>query len=259
MPCCDLVRSCRGRSGRSHVGSRTVTIPDKLVLWDVDHTLVDCREAGAEAYPRAFEAVLGRPLQPRPPLSGRTDHDIILETLERHGVDHHERHLPRLFDALETVLTARATQIREQGRALPGAQAALRVLDETDGIVQSVLTGNIRPNAITKLSALGLDRYIDFAIGAYGDDARIRADLVDIARFRAEKNRGTPFDSDSTVLIGDTPRDIAAARAGGVRVIAVATGRYDTSELRRERPDALFSDLRDTDQIVDIIARGLTG
>jgi len=100
--------------------------------------------------------------------------------------------------------------IRERGRALPGAEAALAALAADAGVVQSLLTGNVQPNALVKLAAFGLDGYLDFEVGGFGSDHRHRPSLVGVARAKAERKYGVAFDGTATVLVGDTPLDVAA-------------------------------------------------
>lgn len=127
-------------------------------------------------------------------------------------------------------------------RRAPSTPSAPR----TPGVTQSVLTGNIKPVAIIKLAAFGLDPYLDFEIGAYGSDDPVRANLVEIARQRASQKYRLPFNETSTVLIGDTPSDIKTARQGGARIIAVASGQSDVAELRAAGAEIVLSDLADT-------------
>ena len=108
-------------------------------------------------------------------------------------------------------------------------------------------------NAITKLSAFDLDSCIDFEVGGYGSDDIVRANLVGIARKRATTKYGTSFDEATTVLIGDTPRDVQAGRNGGAYVAAVASGSDDMETLRREGADIVFPDLRDTQEVVAVV------
>ena len=125
-------------------------------------------------------------------------------------------------------------------------------------MIQSVLTGNTRPSAEIKLRAFDLDRYLDLDIGAYGTDDDTRANLVDIARQRAEKAHGASFDAGATVLIGDTPNDVAAAQASGARIIAVATGKDSAADLAAAGADTVLPDLTDTAAVLAAIY-GQTG
>ena len=214
-----------------------------LVLWDIDGTLVDSAEHGKHAFDDAYLEVVGRPFESRVDYAGRTDHQIAMAMLE--GVDGAAEHLPGLLEQLVPALEARRDLIRAEGRVHPGVREALEALDGRDDLRQSLLTGNLEANAAIKVGAFGLERHLDFELGAYGSDPHERrSDLVAIARERAEAKLGEAVEP---VLVGDTPRDVQAAREAGVRVVAVATGFSDEAALREAQPDALLRDLSDTD------------
>jgi phosphoglycolate phosphatase-like HAD superfamily hydrolase len=223
----------------------------RLVLWDIDGTLVQAGEVGRDIFTEAFQAVLGRaPDQVTARalvMAGRTDPEIALEFLAAHEVAEGASHLPAFSEALVTALAAKAAVIRERGRALPGAREALVALGRTEGVVQSLLTGNLEPNALLKLASFELDGHLDFEVGGFGSDHHHRPSLVEVARAKAERKYGTSFPGTATVLVGDTPLDVAAGRAGGARVVAVATGPYRAGELRSTEADAVLDDLRDTE------------
>lgn len=220
--------------------------PELLVLWDIDGTLVNTAGLGRDAFADAFEEVFG--LVPElVTMAGRTDHEIALAILEANGIEQGERHLPAFAEALAGALAAKEPEIRARGRALPGAAEVLAELQRR-GVVQSLLTGNIEPNAALKLAAFGLGAELDFEIGAYGSDHRVRPELVPIALSKARAKHGTDF---RPVLVGDTPLDIAAARGGGAGVVAVATGPHSVEELADA--DAVLPDLRDTAAAVETI------
>lgn len=222
----------------------------RLVLWDVDGTLVDAARLGRDAFFEAFEAVTGHPPSDTVPFAGRTDLEIAHDMLATSGVESAEALLDRFEEALVEAMAARMEELRERGRALPGAEAALGRLHREEGVVQSLLTGNVERNALLKLAAFGLAPYVDFAAGAYGSDHRVRGELVAIARRRASELHGVELDPRDVVLVGDTPLDIAAAREGGARAVGVATGPYDEAELAGAGADAVLPDLRDTDAVV---------
>jgi phosphoglycolate phosphatase-like HAD superfamily hydrolase len=119
--------------------------------------------------------------------------------------------------------------------------------------VQSLLTGNVQPNALLKVASFGLDRFLDLEVGGFGSDHWHRPSLVKVARGKAEQRYGTTFAGTATVLVGDTPLDVAAGRAGDARVVAVATGPYGVDELQATGPDAVLADLRDTGAAVAAI------
>ena len=231
-----------------------------LVLWDVDGTLVQAGEVGRDIFAEAFRAVVGRaPDQVTARtlvMAGRTDPEIALEFLAAHEVAEGASHLPAFSEALVTALAAKAAVIRERGRALPGAREALAALGRADGVVQSLLTGNVQPNALLKLASFELDGYLDFDVGGFGSDHHDRPSLVDVARAKARRKYGTAFDGPATVLVGDTPLDVAAGRAGGARTVAVATGPYRVEQLRATGADAVLADLRDTGAALRAILGG---
>ncbi|HKO84493.1 MAG TPA: haloacid dehalogenase-like hydrolase [Actinomycetota bacterium] len=239
----------RRDQGDRHGGARSRF----LVLWDIDGTLVQAGDVGRDIFTEAFQAVLGRaPNQVAArmlAMAGRTDPEIALEFLAAHEIAEAEgeRHLPAFSEALATALAAKAALIRERGRALPGAREILAALGRSDGVVQSLLTGNVQPNALLKLASFELDGYLDFDVGGFGSDNRHRPSLVEVARAKAEGKYGTAFAGPATVLVGDTPLDVDAGQAGGARVVAVATGPYGVAELEATGADAVLADLRDTE------------
>jgi phosphoglycolate phosphatase-like HAD superfamily hydrolase len=229
----------------------------RLVLWDIDGTLVQAGEVGRDIFTEAFQAVVGRaPDQVAArtlAMAGRTDPEIALEFLAAHEIAEGATHLPAFSEALVTALDVQAAPIRERGRALPGARETLAALGRTEGVVQSLLTGNVEPNALLKLASFELDGYLDFEVGGFGSDHHHRPSLVEVARTKAEAKYGTAFAGPATVLVGDTPLDVAAGRAGGARVVAVATGPYQVAELESTGADAVLEDLRDTEAALTAI------
>jgi phosphoglycolate phosphatase len=210
-----------------------------LVLWDIDGTLVDSAGHGRHAFEEAFRAVMGRDPE-WVEYAGRTDHQIALSMLNGSA-----DHLPAVLEQLAAKLAARKQAIAADGRVYPGVRETLAALHEADGVVNSLLTGNIEANAAVKVGAFGLDRWLDFEAGAYGSDPHERrSDLVAIARDRAAERYGEPT---GAVLVGDTPLDVLAAREAGARAVAVATGFADLDALREAQPDVLLQDLSDTE------------
>jgi phosphoglycolate phosphatase-like HAD superfamily hydrolase len=145
---------------------------------------------------------------------------------------------------------------REQARAaLPVASFPLpsRERAKPGRVHQSVLTGNVRPLAEVKLTAMGLRHALDLCIGAYGDDHEIRTELVHLARRRAAGVHGGPgqdFAGEATIVVGDTPLDIEAALAAGARAVGVATGPYCAADLRAAGAHAVLPDLRSTPAVL---------
>jgi phosphoglycolate phosphatase-like HAD superfamily hydrolase len=204
-------------------------------------------------YAEAFAKVTGHPLEKMPELAGRTEPVIFREALKVNGVAPTEDLYPQFATEQARAYAAHLDELRTRGRPLPGAAEALRVLSERNDVLQSVLTGNTRPSAEIKLQAFGLDRYLDFDIGAYGTDDDTRANLVEVARQRAEKARGLNFEDDATVLLGDTPNDVAAAQASGARIIAVATGKDSATALAEAGASIVLADLTATPAVLAAI------
>ncbi|HEY3957828.1 MAG TPA: HAD hydrolase-like protein [Streptosporangiaceae bacterium] len=220
-----------------------------LVLWDIDHTLIENHGVNKEIYVYAFELLTGE--QPMYPArtDGRTEPEIMRDMLVRQGMAPNRDYVGRMPEALEKATLSKAAVLRERGHELVGARNALIAL-QTSPVVQSVLSGNIKPNAFTKLSTFQLDTYIDFEVGGYGSDDDVRANLVAFAQERASAKYGVSFGEDNTVLIGDTVRDVQAGRNGGAHVIAVASGSDSPETLRAAGADIVLADLADTQAMV---------
>jgi phosphoglycolate phosphatase len=224
-----------------------------LVLWDIDHTLIENHGVNKEIYASAFELLTGRRAEHPARTDGRTEPEIMRNMLRMHEIESSSDYLARMPEALESATSLKVATLRERGHELPGARAVLSALQAAPGIVQSVLSGNIQPNAVTKLSAFQLDGFIDFEVGGYGSDDEVRANLVSVAQERASSKYGIRFDKTNTVLIGDTPRDVQAGRNGGAHVVAVASGSDSIEALRAEGAGIVLPDLRDTQAVIAAI------
>lgn len=227
---------------------------EALVLFDIDGTLLIAGDRGhGRALLDAFRETYG--LEPDTEgisFAGMLDAQITREMIRRHPVDHDH------LEARIAEMMARMGELYEQylagrslvDRLLPGAAEAVGASDAS-GWTSGSLTGNARRVAELKLGAAGLGHIA--RIGAFGDTAEDRGHLVDAAWESAEVHLGVRYDARQTVLVGDTPRDIAAARHANAGVVAVATGRFDVDELARFEPDALLEDLSDTGAFVDAV------
>ena len=224
------------------------------MLWDVDYTLLDAGGSGGELYRAVFRDLFGRDTDEVAPMGGRTERAIIAETLSMAGISDPAQHV----DAFIAELARRAPELRAfvaaHGRALPGAAAALAAVAALrPPVVQSVLTGNVPATARAKLAALGLDAHLDLEVGAYGDHHEVRAELVHLARSRARAAYGAGFSGAATVLVGDTPLDVAAALATGARAVGVATGGPAAADLAAAGADVVLPDLTDTCAVLTAI------
>jgi phosphoglycolate phosphatase len=189
------------------------------------------------------------------PAMGRPDSEIIFETLAINGITVEDYHLPRFLDALAVAFGSKAKRIPKEGRMMPGAKDALKAVSRLDGFVQSVLTGTIKSNAFHKLKAFGLERWVDFEIGGYGEEVYPKATLLQVAQGRAKARYGATFGPGNTVLVGDSTRDVQAARIGGAAMIAVASGRSTAAELHEAGADLVLPDLSNASEVVAAVAR----
>ncbi|HWG65284.1 MAG TPA: haloacid dehalogenase-like hydrolase [Streptosporangiaceae bacterium] len=229
------------------------------MLWNIDFTLVDVGRVTRAAYAEAFRKVTGRPLVKLPQMAGRIDSEIFFDALASNGAAATaaagEGLLSRFTTELAAAFAARREQLTEQGRLLPGAAEAVAEVSYLNGVVQSVLTGGIKQNAVEKLRAFGLDEYLDVEIGGYGSQPYPKGALLLMVKARAGDKYGLTFGEDATVYIADSARDVEAARVGGARCLAVASGRSTVSELRAGGADVVFEDLADTAAVTAAIDR----
>src|SRR5918997_2402798 len=158
---------------------------------------------------------------------------------------------PRILKELAAALELRKDAMSTEGYAYPGVPEVLEALHRRDDVINSLLTGNIQANAVVKVSAFGLERWLDFEVGAYGSDPHEeRSDLVAVARERAAAKYG---ETTGAVLVGDTPLDVRAAREAGAPAVAVGTGFADPEALWASGPDAYLEALSDTEAAVAAI------
>ncbi len=225
----------------------------RLLLWDIDGTLVRAGPLAAEVFDRAVGDVVGEPPPGRVRMSGKTDPLIVGEQLRLLGVEPEPGTVEAVLDRLVARLAEVSDLLAGQGSVCPGVSEVLSELAADPGVASGVLTGNLRPNAEVKLAAFGLDGLVDVGIGAFGSDDIDRNALVPIARRRATERLGSAVAPADTWVIGDTPRDLDCARAGGVRCLLVATGTYPVDELGALGADAVLPDLGDTREVLGIL------
>ena len=222
----------------------------RLILFDVDGTLVTARGAGRRAMTIALEAVYGTAgTIDAYDFRGTTDLRAVYEVLRAAGRDDDAiaRGLEPFYARYVAELEA---QIGDGSRVeiKPGVPALVRALAQRDDAVVGLLTGNIEPGARVKLAPTGL--WPLFRVGAFGSDhaERRRLPAIACARARALLGRDVPFDM--VTIVGDTPLDIDCARACGAVAVAVATGFHPFAELEAEKPDLLFTDFADVDATI---------
>jgi phosphoglycolate phosphatase-like HAD superfamily hydrolase len=215
----------------------------KLILWDIDGTLIRTNRAGIIALVRAFAAIHGREPDPeRVDVAGRTDRWIIARMLEQEGVTPTPEAIHQILEGYLQLLGGELSA--RPGRVLPGILELLETLHARPDVVQALLTGNVERGARIKLEHFRVAHYFQF--GAFGDDSPLRNDLGPHALRRAKERHAVEFAPDQVFVIGDTPHDIECGKVIGARTIAVATGGYPLEELRAHQPTALFTDFADT-------------
>jgi phosphoglycolate phosphatase len=223
----------------------------KLILWDIDGTLIVSHGAGVRAMERAFTQRFGLPGDlSRIEWAGRTDTWITGEVLRTNGIAPTPENC---HDYLETYLELLPGELRDgpQGGVLPGVLELLEILHRHPHIAQGLLTGNMRRGAEFKLTHYRVWHYFEF--GAFADDSPRRNDLGPHALQRARKLHRHDFAPHDTFIIGDTPHDIECGQVIGARTIAVATGRYPADELARHGPTAVFANFADTAAFLRVI------
>ena len=229
----------------------------RLVLWDIDGTLLRAGEIAREAFGRAVASVVERAEHEIEfvQMSGKTDLQIAREMLVLAAVEDAvaDGHVPAVIAHLEAELGAAEAMFRENGRILPGVVELLETFGEDPEVHQSVLTGNTASNAKAKLDAFGLTRHLDLEIGAFGSDDADRTKLVPIALERARRVRDLAFEPADVWIIGDSPNDFFCARAGGTRCLLVATGRPTFDELADLGADATLADLSDIGGVLELV------
>lgn len=223
----------------------------RVLLFDIDGTILAGAGAGKNALEEAFEALYGKPIEiPPHRLSGRTDRAIGLELIREHKLapaHQEEAELGRMMEEYIRRLPARLD--RAPGRLLPGVPDLLSQLSKEDRVALGLLTGNLRQGAHHKLSKFGLNNY--FSFGGFGDLHEDRDDVAREALAATHKALGKQSISDyrSVWVLGDTPLDIRCARAIGAKVLAVATGGHPLSELQQYQPDLLLENLSDSQAV----------
>ncbi|MFI5714534.1 HAD family hydrolase [Nocardia sp. NPDC051750] len=229
-----------------------------LVIWDIDGTLIPAdlrwlRRAIARTYALAESQVVF----PAARVHGYTDESIVVETVVASGISQEtaEGKIARFHDELASVMHEGEEELARDQPAYAGGAESIAELDK-HGFVQTVLTGNMRYAAETKLRVAGLDSRLRLDLGAYGSDSRDRLELPAVVADRYLEQFGTRLPIAQTVVIGDAPNDIYCARHAGFRIIAL-THRMTRRELIEHTPDAILDGL-DPSSVVPAV-RSLTG
>jgi len=228
--------------------------PRRLVLFDIDGTILWTDGAGRRAVFQALEEYFGKSGPGEHRFDGKTDPQIVRELMRHAGVSDADidARLDEVLDRYVALLRDELASADHRQHIFPGVCELLDKLEARGDVVLGLLTGNIHHGARAKLAAVGIDPD-RFVVGAFGSDHHERPELPEIARRRAERALGHPVSGTDLVVIGDTPADVACGVSIGARAIGVATGRYSVEELRACDAAAVFPDLTDTDAVVRAI------
>jgi phosphoglycolate phosphatase-like HAD superfamily hydrolase len=227
----------------------------RLILFDIDGTLLTADHAPRRALERALVAVYGTagPVRDHP-FDGKTDPQIVREILQLGGVSDAtvDARLSEMWRVYMRELDLELSAPGHETRVYPGVRELLAELDRRSGEhLLGLLTGNIEEGATRKLKAARIDS--DFRIGAFGSDCERRDGLPEVAVSRARDLTGIHFRERDVVVIGDTPADVTCGMSLDVRSVAVATGRYDAETLRSVGAHHVFTDFSDTDSVIDAL------
>jgi phosphoglycolate phosphatase-like HAD superfamily hydrolase len=222
----------------------------RLLLFDIDGTLIHSGGAGIEALKRALKERFDiednlHDIE----IAGMTDSGIVVSILKKHKIPTTTENVAAFLDSYVHFLSSELP--RRKGKLLPGVLRLLEKLQTRKHVVLGLLTGNLSRGAQLKLGHYGVWHFFEF--GAFADDHHDRNELGSFARARAKEKHGREFSADEIDVIGDTPRDIACGKALGARTIAVATGSWSREKLADHRPDILIDDFSDVERLIDTL------
>lgn len=215
----------------------------KILLWDIDGTLILSKGAGQEALYQALKEEFGCTKDITVPIHGRTDCGIMAELFALHGIEHTAAQLAKFQRRYLTLLRQKMDE--RNGEVLPAVMDLIPRLAREKKVSNGLLTGNIREGAEIKLSRYGLMHYFPF--GGYGDLHPDRSDVAREAHQAANHFHGREIEPDDIWVIGDTAGDVRCARAIGANVVGVLTGAGVQDELIASKPDILLKDLTEAD------------
>ena len=226
----------------------------KLVLFDIDGTILLTGGAGKRAMDRALVEVFGSSGPNDHPFGGKTDPQIVRELMRIDGHEdlHIDDRMTELLDRYVAYLDQEIGADASKVETMPGIHELLAALEAREDVIVGLLTGNLVAGAKTKLRAVGIE-FSRFKVGAFGSDHEARGELPAVAQRRAREELGADIPGHDVIVIGDTPADIQCGRSIGARAIAVATGHFTIEQLQAHNPAVVFEDLSDTAAVIDAI------
>jgi phosphoglycolate phosphatase len=223
---------------------------NRLLLFDIDGTLIHSGGAGVHALKSAFKERFGIDDDlGNIEIAGMTDSGIVVSILKKHKIPPTTENVSAFLDSYVHFLSSELP--RRKGKLLPGVLELLQRLKSRPHLLLALLTGNVSRGAQLKLEHYGVWHFFEF--GAFADDHQDRNRLGPFARARAKEKHGREFAASEIDVIGDTPRDIACGKALGARTIAVATGTWSRDELGKYEPDFLIDDLSNVETVIDTL------
>ncbi|MDZ7721357.1 MAG: HAD family hydrolase [candidate division KSB1 bacterium] len=224
----------------------------KLLLFDIDGTLIDSGGAGKRAMNRAFEELYGHAeILANISLSGRTDELILQDAFQKIEQTPNPAAMSEYKKLYFQILRHEIEKPNAKKRVMPGITDLLPELKHRQDIYLGLLTGNWQDSGYIKIGHFSLDSY--FSFGAFSDDSNDRSELVPIAVSRFENRTEKTIAAEHVYIIGDTPRDIECTKPHGVNSVAVAAAGYTRNDLQAYNPDFLFDDLSSTVDVLEIL------
>lgn len=228
----------------------------KLLLWDIDGTLLDAGETSYQRFHRGVCVYLGCdiPQLPVEHVAGSTDPIILENILRENGVPEGEitDAVPTIISWFDTHFTENEAIIRSEIVVHPGATDLLTILHTNDDVVNTLVTGNLRHVAEMKLTYADLMQFVNADIGAYSTDSPIRSDLPPLAKKRTEELYGA-INTDDIWVIGDSVGDYQCAQSVGAHTLLVGTSGQNMDELRSLGADAVLDDLSNIDGVMELL------
>ncbi len=225
---------------------------NKLIIWDIDGTILDCKGCGRSALSLTFEKLYGhQDAFVDVDLTGKIDIEVITEIVSLHDIPsfdlndfmgHYGEVLKEVMDKIEGI------------NLLPGVEDILRYYSDKKDYYFSIATGNCKTGALGKLEYCRVNQF--FKTGAYGDQAHNRTKLIELAIENAISFYGQVFEKESIFYLGDTPKDIEAAKANGIQSVAVSTGFYTHEALKDHLPHHLLKNMQNLNQVSKIFEFG---